>query len=88
MRMKRGQCPRGFALSRAGLIRAVGDAEARMREDALRILRALRFAAKLGFVIEGGTLAAMMAAGEELRNVSAERVAEEFVIVERVVPIG
>ena len=68
----------GLSDLRAGLIRAVGDAEARMREDALRILRALRFAAKLGFTIEGGTLAAMMAAGEELRNVSAERVAEEL----------
>lgn len=68
----------GLSDLRAGLIRAVGDAGTRMREDALRILRALRFAAKLGFAIEDGTLAAMMAAGDGLRSVSAERVAEEL----------
>ena len=60
------------------LIRAVGDPERRMAEDSLRILRALRFSAKLGFAIAPDTLNAMMAAGEGLQGVSAERVAEEL----------
>lgn len=60
------------------LIRAVGDAKTRMREDSLRVLRALRFSAKLGFAIEAGTLFAMMSEGERLLGVSAERVADEL----------
>lgn len=63
---------------RAGVIRCVGDAEKRFREDALRILRALRFAAKLGFVIEENTSAAMLKTAEGLRDISAERIAAEL----------
>ena len=61
-----------------GLIRAVGEPRSRMAEDALRILRALRFAARLGFHIEENTLDAMMAEGPNLNHISAERVAEEL----------
>ena len=62
----------------AGLIRAVGDPDRRFQEDALRILRALRFAAVLGFEIEPETEAAMFRNKELLRNISAERIYAEF----------
>lgn len=61
----------------AGIIRCVGQARARFGEDALRILRALRFAATLGFTIEPGTADAMRAQSGLLRGVSAERVFAE-----------
>ena len=60
------------------LIRCVGDPEARFREDALRILRALRFAARLGFSIEKGTAGAMLRCREGLSSLSAERVLAEL----------
>lgn len=63
---------------KARLLRAVGAAEERFREDALRVLRALRFACQLGFSIEEGTHDAMMAAGHLLGKVSPERVANEL----------
>lgn len=56
------------------LIRAVGDPYKRFEEDALRILRALRFAAVLGFAIEEQTAAAMLSRRELLKNISVERV--------------
>ncbi|MDR1692358.1 MAG: CCA tRNA nucleotidyltransferase [Oscillospiraceae bacterium] len=62
----------------AGLIRCVGDPETRFREDALRIMRALRFASALGFSIEPGTAAAMTRLKALLRNIAAERIAAEF----------
>lgn len=68
----------GLADCQAGLLRAVGVAQERFVEDALRILRALRFASQLGFVIEEGTLNAMMAAKDGLASVSAERIAQEL----------
>ncbi len=61
-----------------GVIRAVGNAEERFGEDALRILRSFRFAAQLGFTIEESTLKAAEALAENLRNISAERIYEEF----------
>lgn len=61
-----------------GLIRCVGEPAARFEEDALRILRALRFAACLDFSIEPATLAAAHAAAPTLRRVSAERVFAEL----------
>ncbi len=60
-------------------IRCIGDAETRFREDALRILRALRFSAVLGFEIEENTKKAIHKCRELLNNISAERIREEVV---------
>lgn len=60
-------------------IRCIGDAETRFREDALRILRALRFSAVLGFEIEENTKKAIHKCRELLNNISAERIREETV---------
>jgi tRNA nucleotidyltransferase (CCA-adding enzyme) len=60
------------------LLRAVGQAAKRFEEDALRILRALRFASQLGFEIETETLRAMMDKAGGLQRVSMERVAHEL----------
>lgn len=61
-----------------GIIRCVGKPEARFEEDALRILRALRFAARLGFVLEPETEQAARAACNTLQSVSAERIYAEL----------
>jgi putative nucleotidyltransferase with HDIG domain len=68
---------------RAGLLRTVGEAEERFREDRLRVLRALRFAGRFGLAIEDGTWAAARAAAPELVHLSAERVREELLKVLR-----
>ncbi len=60
------------------VIRAVGDPEKRFSEDSLRIIRALRFAATLGFEIEKDTESAIFALSETLLNVSPERLFEEL----------
>ena len=62
----------------AGVIRCVGDPEARFSEDALRIMRAVRFAAQLGFEIEADTLAALSKHAERLSLISAERIRTEL----------
>lgn len=62
----------------ARVLRAVGDAEARFEEDALRILRGLRFASVLDFTITEETAVAMRAKKELLREIAAERVQEEL----------
>ena len=61
-----------------GIVRAVGVAAERFTEDALRILRAVRFAAQLGFTIEEQTLAAAKALSGRISFVSAERIREEL----------
>lgn len=61
------------------VIRCVGDPGERFDEDALRILRAIRFSAQLGFSIDEATKAAMSERAESLRQVSAERIRVEFV---------
>lgn len=61
-----------------GTIRAVGRAETRFHEDALRILRALRFASVLDFTLEGETARAARACAPLLAAVSAERVSGEL----------
>ncbi len=61
------------------VIRAVGDPAERFNEDALRIMRAVRFAAQLGFEIEDGTKEAASSLAENLRNISAERIRTELV---------
>lgn len=59
-------------------IRCVGKADERFQEDALRILRALRFSSRLGFVIDDKTYEAMCKNKMLLQDVSAERVAKEL----------
>lgn len=61
------------------IIRAVGDPDKRFHEDALRILRALRFAATLDFAIEEKTAAAVKRNKDLLHRISSERVREELV---------
>jgi len=61
-----------------GVIRAVRNPVARFMEDPLRILRAIRFAVKLGFEIDPQTLEAIKQLHGELRRVSAERIREEL----------
>lgn len=60
------------------LLRAVGDPLRRFSEDALRILRAVRFSAQLGFFIQADTRAAMTARAEGLAHISAERIVSEL----------
>jgi tRNA nucleotidyltransferase (CCA-adding enzyme) len=60
------------------LIRAVGDPAARMREDRLRALRAIRFAARFGFAIDAATRAAIEASAPYLGRLSPERVKQEL----------
>jgi poly(A) polymerase len=62
----------------AGLVRAIGDAEVRFEEDKLRMLRGVRFAARLGFRVEVGTLKAMQKHAAEIGQVSNERVRDEL----------
>ncbi len=61
-----------------GVIKAVGVAQDRFEEDALRILRAVRFGAQLGFEIEEETKYAMTRLAENLRFISAERIQVEL----------
>jgi tRNA nucleotidyltransferase (CCA-adding enzyme) len=60
------------------VLRAVGDPGARFQEDALRMVRALRLAATLGFGIEAGTLAAVEDRSELVAHLSGERIAAEL----------
>ena len=60
------------------IIKCVGVAEERFGEDALRILRAVRFSAQLGFDIEDKTLAAAKDLSDTLKNISAERIRIEL----------
>jgi len=61
-----------------GIICCVGEANLRFSEDALRMLRAIRFAAQLGFIIESETYNAICNNAELIKNVSAERIRIEF----------
>jgi len=69
----------GVADLHAGVIRAIGDAGARIAEDRLRMLRAVRFAARLGFRIDPATHAAIVAAAPTLGDIAAERIGDEIV---------
>lgn len=60
------------------VIRAIGDPKKRFEEDALRILRAIRFSSVLGFTIEESTKRAMIECKSLLHNVSGERIAVEI----------
>lgn len=68
----------GLADLHAKKLRAIGDPGKRFREDALRLLRATRFACALGFEIEPATLTALRANAVLLRKVSGERVRDEL----------
>ena len=64
---------------RAGIIRAIGDPVQRFEEDHLRMLRAVRFAARFGFQIEPATLAAIQKLHSKILRVSPERIRDELV---------
>jgi len=61
----------------AKVIRAIGDPVRRFEEDHLRMLRAIRFASRLGFGIESGTLRAMRSHAHRIKDISVERVMGE-----------
>ena len=61
-----------------GIVRAVGDPVQRFTEDALRIMRAIRFSAQLGYEIDPETLRAASALAPNLRRISSERIREEL----------
>ncbi|HWG59910.1 MAG TPA: CCA tRNA nucleotidyltransferase [Candidatus Acidoferrales bacterium] len=63
---------------REGIVRAIGDPARRFSEDKLRMMRAVRFAARFGYTIEPATLAAIEELAPEIRRVSAERVRDEL----------
>jgi poly(A) polymerase len=63
---------------RAGIIRAIGDPERRFAEDKLRMMRAVRFAARFGFEIEPATFHAVQRHAAEIQRVSTERIREEL----------
>ncbi|MBZ5534962.1 MAG: HDIG domain-containing protein [Acidobacteriia bacterium] len=60
------------------IVRAIGSPGERFREDKLRMLRAVRFAARFGFMIEAGTRQAIVDAAAEIKQVSAERQRDEL----------
>lgn len=62
----------------ARILRTVGDPRARFEEDALRMLRVVRFAATVGFDVEAATLAGLQARAELVRYLSGERIATEL----------
>jgi poly(A) polymerase len=59
-------------------VRAIGDPAERFAEDHLRMIRAVRFAAQLGFRLEAATLAAVKAGAPQIQTVSAERIRDEL----------
>src|SRR5262249_43357327 len=63
---------------KAGIVRTIGDAEHRFTEDKLRMLRAVRFAARFDFQIAEATLAAIQQLAHEIHQVSRERVRDEL----------
>jgi len=69
----------GQADLRARIIRAIGDPRARIAEDRLRMLRAVRLAARLGFTIEPATHEAIRAAASTVTDMAAERIGDEIV---------
>jgi tRNA nucleotidyltransferase/poly(A) polymerase len=68
----------GLADLKSGTLRAIGDPSTRFTEDALRLLRAVRFSTILGFEIEPTTRAAIMSCTPLLEKISPERIRDEF----------
>lgn len=69
----------GIEDSKKKIIRAVGDPRERFKEDALRMMRALRFSAQLGYAIEKETKQAIYEMAEDLNKISAERIQMELI---------
>jgi len=69
----------GEADAKKGIVKAVGNPTERFGEDALRMMRAVRLAVRLGFTIEGDTMNAISANAENLGRISKERIRDEFV---------
>jgi poly(A) polymerase len=69
----------GVADLEGRLIRAIGDPAQRFEEDHLRMLRAVRFAARFGFAIDPSTMAAMRLLKSKIHRIAAERVRDELV---------
>lgn len=68
----------GLADLKTGVIRAIGDASTRFNEDGLRLLRAVRFSARIGFTIEPVTASALRECAHLLERISPERIRDEF----------
>src|SRR6266849_8062 len=68
----------GQADLKGSIIRAIGEPDRRFAEDKLRLMRAVRFAARFGFAIEPQTFAAIRRRASEIRQVSAERLRDEL----------
>ena len=68
----------GRADLRASVVRAIGDPRLRFAEDKLRMLRAVRFAARFGFSVEPATMAAAQALARQVLEVSLERIRDEL----------
>lgn len=68
----------GRADLRDGLIRAIGDARHRFQEDNLRMMRAVRFAARFHYAIDAATFAAVKGLARQIGQVSAERIRDEL----------
>jgi tRNA nucleotidyltransferase/poly(A) polymerase len=68
----------GEADLKAGIIRAIGDPRRRFTEDKLRLIRAVRFAARFGFTIEPVTASAIREMASQINAVAAERIADEL----------
>ena len=79
--MRRPRCSITWAGARtceAGVVRAIGEPMRRFTEDKLRMLRAVRFAARFGFTIEPETFAAIRVLAREIGQVSRERMRDEL----------
>lgn len=63
---------------KSGTVKAIGNPESRFKEDHLRLLRAVRFAARFDYKIEGNTWAAICSNAKEIKNISEERIRDEF----------
>ena len=68
----------GYQDLQSGLLKAVGEAKKRFEEDALRMLRAVRLSAQLGFTIESDTMMAIARNADLLSKISKERIRDEF----------
>lgn len=69
----------GLADLRAGIVRAIGDPARRFQEDHLRMLRAVRFAARFGFAIHPATFAAIRTHAAKIHRIAPERIRDELV---------